>query len=99
MMDLIPAERIASKIYFMRGSKVMLDFDLAELYGVETRALKQAVRRNLARFPDDFMFVLINQEVTNLRSQIVISSWGGRRHPPHGVHRTRRSHAFKRPDK
>lgn len=81
-MDLIPAERIASKIYLIRGSKVMLDRDLAELYGVETRTLKQAVKRNLKRFPDDFMFILTNQEVTNLTSQIVISSWGGRRHPP-----------------
>jgi hypothetical protein len=60
----------------------MLDRDLAELYGVETKVLKQAVRRNEKRFPEDFMFVLSNQEVRNLRSQIVTSSWGGRRYLP-----------------
>jgi phage regulator Rha-like protein len=61
---------------------VMIDRDLADLYGVETKAFKQAVRRNKERFPDDFMFVLTNQEVRNLRSQIVTSSWGGTRYPP-----------------
>ena len=61
----------------------MLDADLATLYGVETRALVQAVKRNLARFPDDFMFQLSFDEATNLRSQSVISSWGGRRTPPY----------------
>ena len=60
----------------------MLDRDLAELYEVETRVLKQAVRRNIARFPEDFMFELTNQELTNLRSQIVTSSWGGSRYKP-----------------
>ena len=61
----------------------MLDADLATLYGVETRALVQAVKRNLARFPDDFMFQLSFDEATNLRSQSVISSWGGRLTPPY----------------
>ena len=61
----------------------MLDADLATLYGVETRALVQAVKRNLARFPDDFMFQLSFDEAINLRSQSVISSWGGRRTPPY----------------
>jgi ORF6N domain len=61
----------------------MLDADLATLYGVETRALAQAVKRNLARFPDDFMFQLSFDKATNLRSQSVISSWGGRRTPPY----------------
>lgn len=75
---------VESKIYLIRGQKVMLDFDLAELYEVPTIRLNQQVRRNLYRFPPDFMFVLTNQEFTNLKSQIVISSsgWGGRRTPP-----------------
>lgn len=64
---------IQSKIYEIRGQRVMLDFDLAEMYGVETRILKQAVRRNIRRFPEDFMFELTNREVDFLRSQIVIS--------------------------
>ncbi|MEI7597470.1 MAG: ORF6N domain-containing protein [Bacteroidota bacterium] len=60
----------------------MLDRDLAELYGVETKVLKQAVRRNLKRFPSDFMFELNDEEFQNLRSQIVTSSWGGVRYNP-----------------
>ena len=82
MTDLIPAENIASKIFMIRGFKVMLDRDLAELYGVETKRLKEQVRRNISRFPEDFMFVLTNQEVRNLRSQIATSSWGGVRYIP-----------------
>jgi len=81
-MELIPVERITSKIYRIRKVKVMLDRDLAELYQVETRVLKQAVRRNIDRFPSDFMFELSNQEVADLRSQIVTSSWGGSRYKP-----------------
>lgn len=73
---------IHSKIHTIRGQRVMLDFDLAELYNVETRALKQAVRRNMGRFPDDFMFELTPDEFANLRSQIVTSSWGGTRYMP-----------------
>jgi ORF6N domain len=73
---------IATKILFLRGEKVLLDADLALLYGVETRVLKQAVRRNIDRFPDDFMFQLTPDEFTNLRSQFVTSSWGGQRYPP-----------------
>ena len=61
MTDIVPIEQIATKIYFIRGVKVMLDRDLAALYEVETRALKQAVRRNITRFPDDFMFELTYQ--------------------------------------
>src|SRR6266851_9363592 len=80
---LIPVERIASRIYLIRGEKVMLDSDLAELYGVETRVLVQAVKRNNERFPDDFMFQLTEAEFENLRSQSVMSSWGGRRYPPY----------------
>ncbi len=71
MKDLAPVERISSKIYLIRGQKVMLDRDLAELYGVETRVLKQAVKRNLSRFPSDFMFRLSQEEQESLRSHPV----------------------------
>ncbi|MEJ2033041.1 MAG: ORF6N domain-containing protein [Deltaproteobacteria bacterium] len=81
MTDLIPVETISGRIFLIRGHKVILDRDLAELYGVETRVLKQAVR-SIERFPEYFMFVLTNQELNNLRSRIVISSWGGVRYPP-----------------
>lgn len=81
--DLIVREdNIASIIYTIRGEKVMLDMDLAELYGVETKRLKEAVRRNIDRFPDDFMFKLTKHEFDNLRTQIASSSWGGLRHAP-----------------
>ena len=79
---IIPDEIIISKIYFIRGQKVMLDSDLAELYGVETKQLKRQVRRNLIRFPKDFMFELSIQEIENLRSQIGTTSWGGSRYIP-----------------
>lgn len=69
--DLIPIENISSKIYFLRQEKVLIDSDLAELYGVETRVLKQAVRRNKDRFPSDFMFELTKKEYRSLRSQSV----------------------------
>ncbi|RLD15900.1 MAG: ORF6N domain-containing protein [Caldiserica bacterium] len=77
MSELIPIEEIASRIYLIRGKKVMLSFHLAELYGVETRVLIQAVKRNIERFPEDFMFQLTDEEWRYLKSQIVISSWGG----------------------
>jgi hypothetical protein len=90
--SLVPPERIASRIYLIRGQKVMLDFDLAELYGVETRALNQAVSRNIDRFPEDFAFQFTRREFSGLMSQIVISNVGrgGRRKLPwafteHGV--------------
>ena len=81
---------IQNKIYELRGRRVMLDFDLAEMYGVETKILNQSVKRNIERFPDDFMFQLTNQEFTILKSQFVTSSWGGSRKNPnafteHGV--------------
>ena len=79
---IIPSERIVSKIYVIRNRKVMLDKDLAELYGVERRSLNQAVKRNIKRFPADFMFQLDKKEYENLKSQIVISSWGGARSKP-----------------
>ncbi|MCP5171371.1 MAG: ORF6N domain-containing protein [Pseudomonadales bacterium] len=74
---------IEKQILLIRGQKVLLDGALAELYGVETKVLLQAVKRNIDRFPDDFMFHLTKQEFNNLRSQIVTSSWGGRRTPPY----------------
>jgi hypothetical protein len=70
MANIVPVERIVSKIYLIRNTKVMLDMDLAALYEVETRVLKQAVRRNISRFPDDFMFQLTRTEYNSLRSQI-----------------------------
>ena len=73
---------IESKIFELRGQKVMLDRDLAQMYGVETRILNQAVKRNISRFPEDFMFQLNEEEWRNLKSQIVISSWGGVRKNP-----------------
>ena len=80
----LPVERILQSILVFRGEKVLLDADLASLYGVETKVLLQAVRRNIERFPEDFMFQLSPKEWSNLRSQIVTSSsWGGRRAAPH----------------
>ena len=83
MNDLIRPENIISQIYYIRGVKVMLDFHLAALYDVETRVLNQAVQRNIERFPEDFMFQLSDNEIKNLTSQIVTSSWGGRRRAPY----------------
>lgn len=81
---LLSAEQIERVIYVIRGQKVMLDQDLARLYGVETRALVQGVKRNIERFPADFMFQLSGDEFKALRSQSVISnSWGGRRYAPY----------------
>lgn len=81
----VPSERIAHSILLLRGQKVLLDADLAELYGVETRVLVQAVKRNLDRFPEDFMFQLDTEEAAALRSQSVISNAGrgGRRYAPY----------------
>jgi len=79
-----PVERILHSIHVFRGERVLLDADLAALYEVETRALVQAVKRNLQRFPDDFMFQLSEREWADLKSQSVISSsWGGRRTAPY----------------
>lgn len=77
--SLVPGEAIDSKILLIRGQKVLLSTHLAELYEVEPRALVQAVKRNIERFPEDFMFQLTREEFTNLKSQIVTSSWGGLR--------------------
>ena len=92
MTDIVAREKIASKIYLIRNTKVMLDRDLAELYGVETKRLKEQVKRNLDRFPDDFMFELSKKELENWRSQFATSNKDimGLRVPPfafteHGV--------------
>lgn len=74
---LVPAEVVERRTYLIRRQKVMLSTDLAELYGVEPRVLVQAVKRNIERFPKDFMFQLTHDEFRNLKSQIVTSSWGG----------------------
>ena len=86
----VPAERIEQSILLIRGQKVMLDRDLAELYGVTTGNLNKAVNRNLDRFPDDFMFLLTQEEFKNLKFHFGTSSWGGTRKLPrafieHGV--------------
>jgi hypothetical protein len=86
--SLIPAARVERTILAVRGHNVILDRDLADLYGVELRVLNQAVRRNLQRFPDDFMFQLSVEEVESLRSQIVILKAG------RGQHRKYRPYAF-----
>lgn len=82
---MLPDEIISSKIYLIRGEKVMLDRDLAELYGVETKYLKRQVRRNILRFPDDFMFQLTDNEFKQWRSQFVTSKSDkmGLRYPPY----------------
>ncbi len=86
MHTLVPIETIAGRIYLIRGTKVMLDSDLAELYDVPTRRLNEQVKRNLNRFPEDFMFQLTREEYENLRSQFATSSddsgHGGRRYSP-----------------
>ena len=88
--EIIIQEKIAQSIYTMRNTKVMMDSALAEMYGVPTKVLNQAVKRNKERFPDDFMFQLTHMEWENLRSQFVTSrwpvkkaGWGGRRIPPY----------------
>ncbi|MCX6710149.1 MAG: ORF6N domain-containing protein [Candidatus Woesearchaeota archaeon] len=79
----LSTDNIKSKIYTIRNMQVMLDTDLAEFYKVETKALNQAVKRNSERFPENFMFQLTEDEFENLKSQIVTSSWGGRRKLPY----------------
>lgn len=78
----IPDEIIANKIFLIRRKKVMFDSDLAELYQVETKRLNEQVKRNMSRFPDDFMFQLTKEEWANLKSQNATSKWGGRRSEP-----------------
>ncbi len=83
MGKLVKQEVVRQKIFVIRGHKVMLSFHLAELYEVETKVLLQAVKRNMKRFPPDFMFLLTEQEVKILRSQFVTSRWGGMRYLPY----------------
>lgn len=81
-LPIIDLNVIQNKIYFIRNQYVMLDRDLAELYQVETKVLNQAVKRNIKRFPEYFMFKLSHDETANLRSHFVTSSWGGSRYQP-----------------
>lgn len=80
--ELLPLEAITQRIYVIRGQRVLLDADLAVLYGVETRRLNEQVRRNVRRFPADFIFELTDEEFASLKSHFAISSWGGRRKAP-----------------
>ncbi len=82
MPNLISTEIIASKILIVRGKRIMLDSDLALPYGVKTGRLNEQVRRNIKRFPEDFMFQLTKEEVLNLKSHFATSSWGGTRKLP-----------------
>ena len=82
LQELVAEQKVLNKIYVIRGEKVMIDQDLAEMYGVETKQLKRHVKRNIERFPKDFMFQLTKKEFENLRSQIGTSSWGGTRYVP-----------------
>ena len=86
MGDLISTESITAKILVIRSKKVMMDSDLAKLYEVGTSQLTRQVRRNIDRFPGDFMFQLTKEELQNLMCQIGISSWGGTCKPPIGFH-------------
>jgi phage regulator Rha-like protein len=79
---MIPDEIVMQKIYRIRGKNVMLDQDIAELYDVKTKRLNEQVKRNISRFPDDFLFQLNKKEFNDLKSQFATSSWGGRRTPP-----------------
>ncbi len=79
---ILKEENLANKIRIIRGEKVMLDFDLALLYGIDTKVLKQSVKRNIRRFPNDFMFLLSKNEFAFLRSQNVTSKLGGTRYLP-----------------
>lgn len=92
-------QRIQRKIYEIREYRVMLDFDLAELYEVETKRLKEAVRRNIERFPEDFMFELSTAEFKILRTQFATSSWGGSRYPPFAFTEGRRCVGKPTPDR
>jgi len=82
LQTLVAEQKILNKIYVVRGEKVMLDRDLAEMYGVETKIFNQSVKRNKERFPNDFMFMLSEKEWNNLKPQISTSGWGGSRYRP-----------------
>ncbi len=80
---LVAEQKILNKIHVIRRQKVMIDEDLAEIYKVETKRLNEQVKRNIKRFPKDFIFILTNKEFDNLKSQNATSSWGGRRKLPY----------------
>ena len=77
--EIMTVDNICNRVYVVRGQQVMLDYDLAEIYGYEVKRLNEQVKRNIARFPEDFMFQLTNDEMINLKSQFATSSWGGKR--------------------
>jgi hypothetical protein len=83
LVTLVAEQKILNRIYVVRGQKVIIDEDLAEMYRVETKRLNEQVKRNIKRFPKDFMFTLTEKEFVNLKSQIATSSWGGRRKLPY----------------
>ena len=82
-MELMTVDKICNRVYIIRGQQVMLDYDLAEIYGYEVKRLNEQVKRNIARFPEDFMFQLTTEEDGFLKSQIATSSWGGKRKLPY----------------
>ena len=81
--ELMTVDNICNRVYIIRGQQVMLDYDLAEIYGYEVKRLNEQVKRNITRFPEDFMFQLTTEEAGNLKSQIATSSWGGKRKLPY----------------
>ncbi|MBQ9928875.1 MAG: ORF6N domain-containing protein [Lachnospiraceae bacterium] len=81
--ELVTVDNICNKVYVIRGKQVMIDYDLAELYGYEVKRLNEQVKRNINRFPEDFMFQISREEEENLKSQIATSSWGGKRKLPY----------------
>ena len=81
--EIMTVDNICNRVYVVRGQQVMLDYDLAEIYGYEVKRLNEQVKRNIARFPEDFMFQLTSDEMINLKSQFATSSWGGKRKLPY----------------
>ena len=81
--ELMTVDNICNRVYVIRGQQVMLDYDLAEIYGYEVKRLNEQVKRNITRFPEDFMFQLTTEEDEILKSQIATSSWGGKRKLPY----------------
>jgi len=81
--ELMTLDNICNRVYIIRGQQVMLDYDLAEIYGYEVKRLNEQVKRNITRFPEDFMFQLTIEEDLLLKSQIATSSWGGKRKLPY----------------
>ena len=88
MAQIVKYEQVKDKIILLRGKQVILDSDVAQLYGVETRVVNQAVKNNPDKFPNEYLIRLDNQEIADLKSKILISSWGGRRNAPTAFTRT-----------